>query len=215
MEVALDPGTSGWLNAVAWSAFLPSKSVSVRQSEFSLPHFLTHSCLGLVHFVELYIWGRKGGKRGSCHPIVRSSSQSKPESFPRCLHFISVSLGIWVSGWYFMVNIFNLLGVLHLQWFVTLFWSTILQSEKVYLEKSKTLLLSGTYCIVWVVVTRAITSHGILSLYPAEWGENLERLKKIIHSNLILMINVKPFLDKIVQSSLCSVFYQKRLLPGE
>jgi len=71
-----------------------------------------------------------------------------------------------------MVKRFNLLGVLHLLCYVTLVWNNILQSEKIHLEKLKTVMLSGTYCIVWVVVTQAVIFHGVLYLCPLSGEES-------------------------------------------
>lgn len=82
-----------------------------------------------------------------------------------------------MSLWYLMVNRFNLLGVLYLLWFVTLLRNNIFKCEMIDLEKSKTLVLSGTCCIVCVVLMWAVMFHGILYLYTLS-GEKSWRGQK-------------------------------------
>lgn len=138
-------------NWMLWSGPLlsqVSQSVSGSQSSH-LPLFLTRKLSGTCSFCWALCFGKKGWK----------------ERLTSALH--NCNLGHMSL----MVNMFNLLGVLYLPWFVTLFWSNVFHSEKICLERSKTPMLSGTHC-----VSSGYSSHHFpwyIVPLPTEWGEKL------------------------------------------
>lgn len=170
--VAIGAGTSGGLNAAAWLTSLTSKCQAVTVlTATSLTHRLWHMFISL----SFVFWGERVEREVVITQFWGEAfSRASQKAFQVPAHVI-LSLGIWASQ--YLVNMFDLSGVLHFLGLVTLFWNNILESEKIQLEKSHSLMLCGAS---GTLSSSDAPSFSMVSCTSAQdvW-EKLERVKRL------------------------------------